>query len=85
MTPRGPAAQLALVDRLGQEVVRPDLQRLDLLLVAAGGHHDDGKVRRLDPLSDHSAHLVPVHAWHHDVEKNEIRLGLGDQRQCLLA
>ena len=46
---RHPGQQLALVDRLGQEVVGAGLERLDLLLVAARRHHHDRQVRRVRP------------------------------------
>ena len=42
-----PRQQLALVDRLGEEVVRSRLERLDLLLFAARRDHHDGQVRRV--------------------------------------
>ncbi len=65
--------QLGHVDRLGEEIVRSRLEPLDTL---AGGverrHHDHGQDAVLRVGSDPPAHLVAVHAGHHDVEQHEI-------------
>ena len=81
---RHPGEQFALVDRLGEEVVRPGLERLHLLLVAAGRHHHDRQVRRVHLVPDPPAHLVPVHPRHQDVEQDEIDVLGIDQLQRLL-
>ena len=72
------AQQLALVERLGQEVVGAGLDRaLDLLLVAAGGDHHDRQEGRRGRLADPPAHLVAVDAGHHDVEQDEVGARVG--------
>ena len=82
---RHPGQQLALVDRLGQEVVGAGLQGLHLLLVAARGDHHDRQVGGVGLLADPAAHLVAVHAGHHDVQEDEVDLGPVDRLQRLLA
>ena len=79
-----PGQQLAAVDRLGQEVVGPRLEGLDLLLVAAGGDHHDRQERRGRVRADPPAHLVAVHARHHDVEQDEVDAALGQRGERLL-
>ena len=67
-----PGQQLGLVERLGDEVVGPDLDRADLLGVTAGRHHDDRDEGRGGVLADPAAGLVAVHPGHHDVEQDDV-------------
>ena len=80
-----PGEQLGLIERLGHEVVGPGFDRPDLLLGVARRDHHDGQVRRGRVLADPPAHLVAVHAGHHDVEQDDVRPLLAQHRQRLLA
>ena len=72
-----PRQQLGLVDRLGEEIVGAGFDALDTLFagVECGDHH-----HRQDPpggsFADAPAHLVAGHARHHDVEQDQVGLGV---------
>ncbi len=78
---RHPGQQLALVERLGDEVVGSRLEGAEPLFASAGRDHHDRKEfgRRVGP--DPAADLVAVHLRHQDVEQDEVDvLGL-EQRE----
>ena len=80
-----PGEQLGLVERLGDEVVGPGFDRPDLLLGVARRDHHDRQVGGLRVLADPPAHLVAVHARHHDVEQDDVGRLLAQHVQRLLA
>ena len=69
-----PGEQQAIIDRLGQEVVRPRLQPAHALgLVGQGGDHHDRHMGRARLRLQAPADLIAIHARHHDVEQDHIR------------
>jgi len=79
-----PQRELARVGRLGEEVGRAELERLQLGLgVRRGGEDDDRDVaHRLiapHPLDD----LEPAHLRHVEVEQHHVRMPLADQPERL--
>ena len=75
--------QLAVVERLGDEVVGAGLDRLGLLRPDAGGDHDHRQERGVLVRADAAAHGVAVHPRHDHIEEDEIRVVLLDQLQRL--
>ena len=78
---RRPHAQLGLVDRFGDEVVRARFDRVQPVLPGLERrHHDDGHVAARGILPDAAAHIEAIEPWHDDVEQNEIdaELKLGE-------
>ncbi len=72
----GTRHQLLRVERLGQVIVRADLQPDDLVGdLVAGGQHDD---RHLALLPDLLAQGEPVGAGQHDVEDHQVGLDLAE-------
>ena len=67
-----PGEQLALVERLADEVVGARLDRADLLLVAARRDHHHRQELEARGAADPAAHLVAVHARHQDVEQHQV-------------
>ena len=77
---RESSPQLLATDRLRQEVVRPVIERPDLLLGRGQcGEHDDRNGPPLGCRLDPRARFEPVHARHHHVEKNQGRPVLLEQ------
>ena len=76
-----PGQELGLVERFAQEVIRSRLEPLDLVFGLARRDHDDGQVGggRVGP--EPAADLVAVHARHENVEEDEVRSLLLDQRE----
>ena len=75
-------ANHGVVDRLVNEICRPGLQCPRLALrVIFGGHED----QRYGPAGragfEYLADCIAVHLRHHDIEQNQIRLGLLHQCQ----
>ena len=76
--------QLGLIEGFHDEVVRPSLKRLELLLAAARSDHHDGKNLRRRRRANSPTDLVPVHLGHDNVEQNQVRMRLGGQPiECL--
>ena len=70
-------AQLVLVDRLVEEVVRAAFQRLDLVVgIGERGEHEDGDHPPGRLALDARAGLVAVHVRHHHVEDDDRRVVL---------
>jgi hypothetical protein len=66
-----PGDQLALVERLGQVVVRAHAQALDLVIQAVEAREDEN--RGLDPRGAQPAQdLVAVHVGQHQIEDDDI-------------
>ena len=62
--------QLARVERLGDVVVRAQLESDDLVgVVPAGGDHDQGRVR---VLADLARQREPVHARQHQIDEQDV-------------
>ena len=62
-----------IVYRLRQKVVGPGVDTADAVFRAIeGGHHDDRDVVQLGIVLEAPAHLITVHARHHDIQKDEI-------------
>ena len=70
-----PGHELDRIEGLGHVLVGPLGQTSDQGVgLGEGGHHDDGDEVGGLAVFEAPADLVPVHAGHHDVEKDEIRL-----------
>jgi hypothetical protein len=77
--------QLGAVDRLRHEIVSARLERGNAVrgLAQAGDHHHREEAaprHRLDP----TAHLIAVHAWHANIEQDQVgrrRLDHGERRR----
>ena len=67
-----PGQQLLHGKGLGQIIIRPGIQGLDLVLVLApGADHDDGHV---GPASDLADHADPVHVRQSQIQKHHVRV-----------
>jgi hypothetical protein len=64
--------QLGLIERLGDEVVRPRLDGGELLLLAARRDHHHGQELRRGVGAQRAADRVAVHLGHDDVEQHEV-------------
>ena len=64
--------ELQNVERLCDVVIRTGLQADDLVgILAAGGQHDDGDVRKL---ADAHTGRQPVHLRHHQIKNDEVEI-----------
>ena len=73
--------QLLDAERLRNEVGRTEPERLHRRLLGRHGrHHEDGQVLELLVLLQALEQLQPVHFGHHDVEQQELRLFLLEER-----
>ena len=81
-----PGGQLQGAEGLGHVVVGPPAQADDLgLLVVNGREHDHRYIAGLVVRLELHEHLPAVHLGHHDVEDNEVGIGLRDHVQALLS
>ena len=81
-----PRLQLAIVDRLGQELVGPGLDEADAILLGMERRHDDDRnVAGVRALLQPPEGLEAVHDRHHHVEQDEIGRIARDAGQRLAA
>ena len=74
------------IDRLGDVVVRPQSEGFDdVISVDPACHHDDGQFRLGVRAPKVCEHVQPAHAWHPDIQQNQIVLVAADEGQRLLA
>jgi hypothetical protein len=81
---RGNARQhLLALDRLGDVVDGAELEARDLVgNFAPRRKKDHGGVTRVGVRLDDAAHLEAVHARHHHVEEDQVRIGLARDLDC---
>ena len=76
-----PGDQLPHAEGLGDVIVRAQLQAQDLVhLVAFGGKHDDGGIRRGGSALQTAANLHAVNTGQHDIQQHHGKTLMG----CLL-
>ena len=76
--------KLELVDGLGDEVVGTALNgTLDIGDFVEGCHHHDRDVARGGVLLELGADLEAAHAWHHDVQEDDVGRFGSDLSECL--
>ena len=76
--------QLFEVERLGQVVVGPAVEGVDLVThLVAGSQHQDRHLRPPEP--DPLEHLVAVQPWQHDVQQDQLDRLVGGHPQPLFA
>ena len=75
--------KLGGADRLGQIIIRAEVERTYLFLfLRAGGEDDD---RDAGPGADLADDLYAVHVWKPQVEENQIRALGRDDRKCFFS